>query len=256
MKRESTKPKILEHFKRSNYDACKDWGAKEWLLALSERAAVRHFLRNLKGGLAKSSLPTPIFTNERHFFRKEAERRLVAPTNISDNTPYAIAPVVLSAYSSSDLAKRFESVLALANERATKGEAISFLADFVKQHFSSDRDCYLSINLDAPDSIIRKKFENFIQKAREVSGVSPLYPQRIFVEHDFVRWRSQQLLPYLDLVFWAKMNDYPMKQDEIGERLFPNLDDARDRVRSLPKNALKLISREYLHALATEMQTF
>jgi hypothetical protein len=48
------------------------------------------------------------------------------------------------------------------------------------------------------------------------------------------------------------MNGQKLKQDVIGEKLYPNLEDTSDRMRSISKNAMRLISKEYLKALARQ----
>ena len=252
MNEKSPTNNLLKNFDVKKYDSCKEWGAEQWMMALSRRAEIRYFLRSLKGKVTQSSMPRPVMKGEKEFFLKVAEERLMNPADLSNAGPRVVVPAVIRDFMVSDLVAASEMVEWL-DPVQLRGVSLQSIA---KANCKPQSMVYVAVDLDSPDTMIQEKFANWLEKTRSRSGIRPKYSDLTFKEYDFSKWHSQHLLPYLDLVFWAKLNGTDITQDEIAAKVFPGLDDPMGRIRSIGKSALKLISREYVEALARQTQAY
>lgn len=257
MKQATTNQDWLNDFKVENYDVCESWGAHEWLLALSQRSVLRHYFRALNGKVKDIPLSKEILSNEREFFLKVAQERMLNPMQNTAGTPYTVVPCALRDFYLSDCL-RIEDIVMKSGvmKSGLQGYRWSTLRDIVKA-MGEPSFTFLGIDLEYPDSILQEKFTNWLTKVRAETGIEVKHSDAISIkDHIFLKWHSQKLLPYLDVIFCARLSSFDLTQDQIGQMLFPSLDDTKDRLKSIPKNALRLLSRETMMVLARQNQRY
>ena len=248
-------PAALDGFDVRKYDACAEWGAREWRMALSMRSAMRHFLHTMKDGLSKVKLPDPVFSNEREYYLKIAEERLANPLSVPQGAPYLVAPVIIRDLCFSDFF-HFDGIAGRAQEAGLDIQAGLRIRDVATAVGLSSDTFYLSLDLSASDLVIKEKFDNWLKITREKSGIKPAFTERLLNESDFKDWHASRLLPFLDLLLWSKLSRYSLSKEDISEKLFPLLFGDVSKIRSAPKNALRLISRANMDLLAMGCQTY
>lgn len=262
MKIPSTGLAILEQFDVEKYNACEDWNAKKWLIALSQRVYIQNFLHLHKGGITKGPMPEKLLLKNADLFLKLAEARIEDPIptrETSASIPRLCSPSVISDFMLTDL----YSILNIT-ENAKKNGLQELkglrLKDVEKAIGLPLNTFYLAIDLNASDAVILEKFDNWLKRARNESGIEPKHSGKRFNESDFKSWHFGKLLPYLDLVSWAKLSGYALSEREIGEKLFPTSDDndadLRIKMRAIDKKALRLISKEYVTTLTIQCQLY
>lgn len=243
---------LLNNFDIKKYDVCKEWGADQWLIALSKRSELRYFLRSLKGKISDSPMPREVMKGQRKHFLTVAEERLKNPIEDGKVAIRTTVPVVLRDFLISDLDTASE-IIEWLDPSQLRGISLQSIA---KANLKPQSMVYVAVNLEAPDTIIQEKFSNWLKKTRSRSGISPKHSDLTFKDNDFSIWHSQRLLPFLDLVFWAKLSGTEITQAEIAAKLFPGFDDPMGRMRSIVKNAMTLINRECVEALSRQSQAY
>lgn len=260
----STDFTVLDDFDVEKYNACEDWDTEMWLVALSLRTPMLHFLRPHRGGLTKGPMPKQYFTNERPTYLNVAEEHIKNPIftrEMSKKNIRRCAPVVIRDFIYTDIF----NVIQIAEEAEKMGFDAQGGDTLRNAEIAIGRtpyNAYLSIDMNATDEIILEKVGNWLKKTRDVTEILPTYPRHYIKASDLKGWHSDRLLPYLDLVFWAKLSGYNLSETEMGKMLFPPALDRdvsiepRSKMRNITKKALRLISRENLNALATHCQTY
>jgi hypothetical protein len=130
---------------------------------------------------------------------------------------------------------------------------------------------FISVDLCAPDDILRKEFKTWLKQIRKDTQLPTLTDEINSV--DFTNWHSERLLPFLDLTFWKIIHNEEIDYEEIGNTLYPGdesikgkeihnkealcswekLRDA-DRIEgTLEPRALKIVSEEYVSALNNQL---
>lgn len=250
---------VLEGFNVAKYNACEEWDAKMWQMALSERVYMRYLLRPHEGvTLTKGPMPRSIFVDQRDFYLGVAEARIKDPIRTreaSDRSPRIYAPSVISDFMLTDIFN-VTDIATNAEESGLQEYKWMCLRDVEKAIGRPSNRLYVGIDLHAPDVVILEKFGNWLKKTRNASGITPKYPAPSFKDKDFKKWHTDKLLPYLDLAFWGKMSGHALTETDMGNKLFPSDFEPRTKMRSIATNALRLISRECVLTLATQCQTY
>jgi hypothetical protein len=245
-------PVALTLFNIEKYNPCKFWTSGQWLRALSERSQLRYFLRTNKDKLIKEPLRPEIMVGVNEHFLQVAEMRLADPLDITGGNTISVVPAILRDFSLSDSAYA-ESVFGNGQaplDRRTR------LRDVVEGESSASHMFYIAVDLDASDTVIKQKFSNWLDQTRRHSGYVPRYPDLGINEQTLLKWANQRLLAYLDLIFWSKLSRHQLTQDQIGKKLYPRVEDASDRMRSISKNALRIIRKDTVNALSLMSQTY
>jgi hypothetical protein len=109
----------------------------------------------------------------------------------------------------------------------------------------------LSVNLMLPDRELVAQFKAFLPLLRKECEATT-YGEK-WHRPDFREWARLGVLPYLDLVIWAKETDTKIPYQVLEEALFPGPEGSEDRVRktTAPK-AAELISPRSLAYLRAQ----
>lgn len=78
---------------------------------------------------------------------------------------------------------------------------------------------HVEVNMHAPDSLIIDDFRKWLIAAREVFEIPA---KNLFTESDMDSWAKFQILPFVDLSNWAKLEDVKIPDPVMGAALFPN----------------------------------
>lgn len=127
---------------------------------------------------------------------------------------------------------------------------------------------YVEINLSATDAHIKNDFDQWLKGYRMMTGYYNKAPKKRsqkklskkaeYTQKDFNEWIEYGVIPYLDIVFVAKMeNKETPSYMEIGELIFPYIDECyvgrvRDTTRPL---AEWLIECEINKALVLQLES-
>lgn len=111
----------------------------------------------------------------------------------------------------------------------------------------------ITVDLRAPDYLLKCLFEIWLKKIRKSTELINAVAN--FDQKKLVSWHKERLLPYLDLKAWAKLFNVNIPNRLFYKMLF--IDDASGKSaaeiqRTVNKNAMKLMSEEYIFALQCE----
>ena len=118
---------------------------------------------------------------------------------------------------------------------------------------SWESDVFLSINLKASDEQLKRDFALWLAEQRERQSIK--MPKKNFTQLDYEDWCDLQVLPYLDLTFWAARDDIKIHQHVLAHALFPDAYalgcdiDPVGRLRTTKKKADYLMTQEIMMAL-------
>ena len=117
---------------------------------------------------------------------------------------------------------------------------------------SKERD--LKVDLDYPDDILKKGFDEWLISARTQTNISrgDRHVKRAFNNSDIERWVQRQTLPYIDIRIASKLLECKLNDDEIGYYLFRELPigvNSRDKLRAVKKRAEQMSDLSVLASL-------
>ena len=234
-------------FDLENYNRANQLDLEGWIVQLHLRQMIQGFL--LRVGL------TGIVDDYRLPDKSNTLREPITPISIQDslliteglkNTvsiPSKLwqAPSHFDFFEQSDGIADAESILSwFHNAEVKKPAQDTYLAELNNNHLLRP---FLKADLTAPDSILLASFKRWLTKERKL-----LARQRVqkFTKVTFRRWVSNQVLPYIDLTYWADCNGKQIPHWLMGKILFPghNQGDTTDRVRQTTEKASQEIMTE------------
>lgn len=113
---------------------------------------------------------------------------------------------------------------------------------------------FTSIDLSAPDTVLIASFKNWLKEQR---AETKEYNYRSFSKAILRRWAMNQILPYIDLIYWAELTQVQIPHWLMGEALFPgeNQGDKVDRVRKTTEKVAKEVLQDTcIHAMAAQLK--
>lgn len=107
-----------------------------------------------------------------------------------------------------------------------------------------DDECYVRVTLHGSDEKITDDFASWLAGMRQRRAME--LPKRRIQGNDLANWAKYQLLAYLDLTFWAMVNDCEITNQVLGVALFPNDYEVAlsDRVRKVVTPLARHVCRE------------
>ena len=110
----------------------------------------------------------------------------------------------------------------------------------------------LSVNMRAPDEILRKDFDRWLQAMRALQGHQAA--KKPFTEADFKRWVRNGYVPLLVLSKWKEITGTKITYGDLCDAAFPpgrrvEVDDVR---KTFLPNAKAWVSTETIDALAAQ----
>ncbi len=115
-------------------------------------------------------------------------------------------------------------------------------------------DRHLKVDITAPDELLAKEFMEWVKAERKKMDQRP----QTLGQNDFDYWVKFHFLPFLDLDFYARIEDKPMKNMTVGTALFPDEFeiDLTGRVKdTLKKKAPTLLSRGLIQGLHMQLES-
>lgn len=79
---------------------------------------------------------------------------------------------------------------------------------------------YAKVDLEASDEQIKKDLVIWLEQERKRRDKPA--PKKNFSDADFSGWHESAVLPYLDLMFWAEMEEVKINQTAIAQAIFPD----------------------------------
>lgn len=267
---------VPDDFDITIYDTCTSWDIKDWAAELSARSFMSYVFEKEREGKLTDEL--------RSRYKKQAERFLLTPLqNFGPKSELYLSPIIDQ---SADEFFRGHRVLADSRyakwtQRLADAEMYGDLVEDgdldldeeicrnVQEYLSSPawkihRDAlgqvkrfFIGVNLDASDDYLVKQFRSWIAKTRVDANFE--HKQWLFSDKRFEKWHKDRLLPYLDLTFWAVINQKTIKPAHIEENFFQNRCSGvpgEHVTKRVAKEAMKLISDETLYALNVELRSY
>lgn len=79
---------------------------------------------------------------------------------------------------------------------------------------------YARVNLHASDEQLKRDFELWLAMERKRRNQPA--PKKNFNDVDFDSWHESSVLPYIDIMWWAKTMGIKISQHTIAQAIFPN----------------------------------
>jgi hypothetical protein len=111
---------------------------------------------------------------------------------------------------------------------------------------------HICIDLDATDQYLMDDFKRYLKAARE--AYSLLEGSRIKTSRSLInRLISAKIIPYLDLIIWAEIENISIPQHIIGDWLFPNqMIDVAEKIRKVTRPlAERSLSSGFINTLSS-----
>lgn len=122
-----------------------------------------------------------------------------------------------------------------------------------------DKFGYARVELDASDEQIKQDFASWLADERNRRNV--ITSKKSFNEVDFTSWYDSSVLPYLDLMFWAEMDDVKINQYVIAQAIFHDAYalgsdvDPLGKLKTTKKKAEYLMDYEVMKLLELQINT-
>lgn len=116
----------------------------------------------------------------------------------------------------------------------------------------------IAVDFNAPEKVLIEQFKVFVKEKKKLNNN---LTAKTFSEADISSWVKSRVLPCIDLLIYADLNNTIILQHQLGSMLFPDAGrvgapdiDVTDRVRKsiLPK-ARKLLTNETILALQHQL---
>lgn len=110
----------------------------------------------------------------------------------------------------------------------------------------------IKVDLSVPDKILLKLFKEWLAEQRKGDIT---ISKKTYTKSILRRWATNQVLPYIDLNYWATLNKVSIPHWLMAEALFPGeyQGDKIDRVRKTTlNNAEEIMEQECLYAMSAQ----
>ncbi len=247
--------KLPDWFNLENYHKANQLDIEGWMTQILFRQLTEdHFLSFVFTGIIED-FRIPVQENTRDLLSPirpiskqdailiaEALKKSIPPSSAVWQTPS------LFEY---DLQELSQSLTRWFNQHIQADEKNSPLADKVNPKIL---DAFIHVDLNTPDNVLMDAFKKWLQSKLQTSIH---YRKKNFSAALLSRWALNQVLPYIDLSYWAKLNKVQIPHWLMGEALFPgnHQGDKTDRVRkTTEKTAKEIMSPICLYSMAAQLK--
>ena len=122
------------------------------------------------------------------------------------------------------------------------------------ESYADEHDGYfVAVDLKASDDSLKRSFEIWLNRVRVATGVQAV--GKVFTKEQAHVWVNQYYLPYLDLTFWSKLQGRRISDEVMAEVLYPShLDLKKDKVRTdFKAKAERIVSKKFVDALRLQL---
>jgi hypothetical protein len=121
---------------------------------------------------------------------------------------------------------------------------------------SDDRMARITVNLSAADEQIKRDFNHWLAHCRQENDIKS--QKKLFTQTDFDYWIEYGVIPYMDLMLIARIENKRITQNKLARLIFPNEYDIDivERLRKVTKPvAEELINNEIHKALSAQLSS-
>lgn len=248
---------LPEWFKLENYNKAKYFNAYEWYDELMPRLFLRHCLKHYGKSaqdipqnwefIKKDGLLFYVAKTEEVKFRIRAITPDFHQVKALKEKPAHAKPEPLSVNSllnfnmyggcywyvddeeQKAIAKRIDAFLGEDPKAVTdefKIEAMTWLTrpfldcPMDEMRGLKSKYAYAKVDLEASDEQIKKDVAIWLEQERKRRDKPA--PKKNFSDADFSGWHESAVLPYLDLMFWAEIEEVKIHQNAIAQAIFPD----------------------------------
>lgn len=277
-----SKSEALEVYRPENYAPCRQWGIREWAIALENRYKLRqyhqerttpqnyrlpaHQLVNLEDRaralfdcpMGKESTVSAYFAGHSPVRDQSVEEYFFAVDDW-DDPEYAewVERVNLSSTFGLDSAVVFDGSVNTELTNEIHSEIIKLYETPAWKLWQSDaishRGFLIAVDLKASDESLKRSFATWLGRVRVASGAKAV--GKVFSDKEAHVWVNQYYLPYLDLTFWSKLQGRRISDEVMTDVLYPShLRPSIDRIRTAFKaKAEKIVSKQFVDALRLQL---
>ncbi len=102
-------------------------------------------------------------------------------------------------------------------------------SDWLYQPLVMMENIYFNINLNAPDELILQEFKDQLAQARKKHQIKSR--KRFFTQKDIEHWCDYGVLPFCDLISWARYAQITIPHRVIADALFKHGDKGEESIR-------------------------
>jgi len=255
---------LPEEFSLKNYEATKYFGIADWLVNLEFRALRMDSPGNSVADKASSEyiLKNALLPfNVCEAFLTLAITKDIGPSQVRGQS----VKDALGAYyffNEDDRLKKYTDAFLLTvtkDDESALSSAYSLLNEtpmWKAMHEAGvniDGEVDLTVNLQASEEQLVSEFRSWIKKTKQELGID--VPKNKISDQDIENLDAFKVLPYLDLVYWAKTENCEISNQTIGLALFPEEYEITlsERVRKVVAPlARKVISFDYCACLRSQ----
>lgn len=277
------KSEILKVYCPENYKQCREWGIREWTVALVSRYRLRNYHQYRISPESYRLPPHKLVDVEekaKNLFlfpmgdESDPLRCLAGHAPVRDQSvaEYFFAvddwedpkfaewvdrvklassfgldtEVVINGPIDPDLTKEVHSELIKLDETPSWQ---------LRQSYATETEgFFVAVDLKASDETLKRSFEAWLGRVRAASGVQAV--GKVFTKELAHVWVNQYYLPYLDLTFWSKLQRRRIPDELMPDVLYPShLRPNFDKVRTaFKKKAESIVSKKFVDALRLQLR--
>lgn len=274
---------ILEVYCPENYKQCREWGIREWTIALVSRYRLRNY-HHYRISPQSYRLPAhqliDLEEKAKNLFLFPMGDEFDSSRRLADHAPVrdqSVAEYFLAVQDWEDpkfaewvdrvkLSSSFELDTEVVINGAIDPELTKKVhSDLIKldetpswklrQSYAIEHEgFYVAVDLKASDESLKRSFEMWLGRVRAASGVQAV--GKVFTKEQAHVWVNQYYLPYLDLTFWSKLQERRIPDEVMPDVLYPShLRPNIDKVRTAFKEkAERIVSKKFVDALRLQLR--
>ena len=278
-----SKTEALEVYSPKIYAPCREWGVREWAIALTNRYQLRKYHRFC---ISQQSYRLPahqlidLKDQAKKLFLYPMGEKSAASAYLADHPPIrdqSVADYFLAVddwedpkYADWACRVRLSGAFGLDTEVEVAGstdaeltnEVRSDLAKLVEtpawqlrqNHAIENEGFFIAVDLKASDESLKRAFSTWLARARATSGVQAV--GKVFTSEEAHIWTSQYYLPYLDLTFWSELEGRRIPDEVMPDVLYPSRfrPDIEKIRTAFKRKAERIVSKAFVDALRLQLR--
>lgn len=277
-----SKSEALEVYRPEIYAPCRQWGIREWAIALANRYKLRQYHQE-RTTLQSYRLPAHQLVNLEDqaisLFHCPMGKESAVSAYLADHPPvrdqsvaeyfFAVDDWDDPAYAEWVDRVKLSSTFRLDTEVELDGSLNTDLADDIhsevikldktpawklrQSHAINHEGFFIAVDLKASDESLKRSFATWLGRVRVASGAKAV--GKVFSDKEAHVWVNQYYLPYLDLTFWSKLQGRRISDEVMTDVLYPShLRPNIDKIRAAFKEkAEKIVSKQFVDALRLQL---
>lgn len=277
------KSEVLEVYCPEIYDQCRQWGLREWTIALLNRYKLRKY-HQFCISPQSYRLPADQLVNledkVRSLFLHPMGEESDVSSYLADRPPVRDQSVAEYFFAVDDWEDpeyaewvdrvKLWSTFGLDTKVEIDGVIDPILTDEVhskiikldetpawqlRQSYAIECEgFFVAVDLKASDESLKRSFATWLSRARVATGVQAV--GKVFSDEEAHVWVNQYYLPYLDLTFWSELEGRRISDEVMPDVLYPsrfrpNIDKIRT---AFKRKAERIVSKQFVDALRLQLR--